>query len=420
MHLFDNLTKQVGLVFIASMIVNGSNYLFQIFMSRSLGPADYGVLASLFSLFMILSVPAGALQTVTTKYTSNFKAHGEFGKIKELVKGLLKRVFLFGLGGFILFTLGSNSISSFLHIPSRLPVIITGVALVLAIVSPIVMGVIQGLQAFGYFGTDMIIGALVKLFCGIFLVYLGFRVNGALLGVIMGSLAGILFLIIPLKPVFEKSKANPDFDFSQVYDYFLPVAIMLFCFMVLTNIDLILVKHFFSPSQAGHYAAASIMAKIILYLPGAITLVMFPKTSELYALNKEHKSILKRSLFYGVFLCGGTLLLFLTIPSFIVKFLFGNQYIPIIPLIGIFGSAMCFFALSNILFLYQLSIHELKFLKTLTVSTIAEAILIVLFHPGLTQVILILLGVSLFLFLSNIYYVFVSAEKKKHNKPIFS
>jgi len=420
MRLFDTLTKQVSLIFIASMVVNVCNYLFQIFMSRSLGPVDYGILASLFSLFMILSVPAGALQTVTTKYTSNFKAHKEFGKIKELVKGLLKRVSLLGLGGFILFTLGSKYISSFLHIPSKLPVIITGFALILATISPIVMGVIQGLQRFGYFGTDIIIGALVKLFSGVFLVYLGFKVNGALLGVIMGSLAGILFLIIPLKPIFGESKADPDFDFSQVYRYFLPTSIMLLCFMLLTNIDLILVKHFFDPSQAGHYGAASIMAKVILYLPGAITLVMFPKTSELYALNKEHKSILKKSLFYGMFLCGGTLLLFLTIPSFIVKFIFGGEYISIVPLIGIFGIAMCFFALSNILFLYQLSIHQLKFLKTLTISTIIEAILITLFHANLTQVILNLVGMSLFLFLLNIYYVFISFKKEKHNEPVFS
>ncbi len=134
MRLFDKLTKQVGLLFISSMVVNVSNYLFQVFMGRSLGPADYGILASLFSLFMILSVPAGVLQTVTAKYTSNFRAHKKLGKIAKLVKGLLKRVSLFGLLGFILFIIASKFISSFLHIPSRLPVIITGVALIFAII----------------------------------------------------------------------------------------------------------------------------------------------------------------------------------------------------------------------------------------------------------------------------------------------
>lgn len=420
MRLLDKLTRQVGIIFISSMVGNISNYLFQIYMGRSLGPVDYGILASLFSLFTILSVPAGVLQTVTAKYASNFRAHGELGKVAKLVKDLLKRVSLIGLVGFVLFIIASKSISSFLQIPSRLPVIITGVALIFSIISPIVVGAIQGLQAFGWLGADMIIAALAKLSFGIFFVYLGFKVNGALLGLILGGLAGILFLIIPLKSSFTKNMVDSDFSFSEVYKYFLPTSIVLLCFMIITNIDLILVKHFFDPTQAGHYAAASMVAKILLYLPGAIVLVMFPKTSELHALNKEHRPILKKSLFYGILLCGAALLLFLTIPAFIVKSLYGNQYVSIIPLIGIISSAMCFFALANILFLYQLSIHELRFLKTLTIGTIAEVILIVLFHASLTQVILILLGVALFLFLSNVYYVFVSPEKKKHNESISS
>ena len=138
---------------------------------------------------------------------------------------------------------------------------------------------------------------------------------------------------------------------------------MLLCFAMLTNIDLVLVKHFFGSSQAGHYAAASIVARIILFLPGAIAMVMFPKTSELYALSKESRPVLKKSLLYTAVLSGGVLLLYLTIPSLIVKFFFGSEYILTIPLIGIFGLAMFFFSLTNILFFYQLSVHQLRFLR---------------------------------------------------------
>ncbi|GAI15122.1 unnamed protein product, partial [marine sediment metagenome] len=113
MRLLDDFTKHIGFVFIASMVVNLCNYLFHIFMSRSLGPVDYGTLVSLFSVFMIISVPAGALQTVTTKYTSNFKAKGELAKIKALLHQLITRVSLFAVAGFILFILLSGYIASF-------------------------------------------------------------------------------------------------------------------------------------------------------------------------------------------------------------------------------------------------------------------------------------------------------------------
>ena len=410
MRLFDTLTKQITLVFVASMTVNVSNYLFHIYMSRSLGPADYGTLASLFSLLMIISVPAGTLQTVVTKYTSNFKAHKELAKIKMLLIALLKRVSFFGLAGFVLFILARKYIASFLHISTTIPVIILGIALVLTIISPLLLGVLQGLQKFGYFGADMIIGTLTKLLSGVFLVYLGWKVNGAVLGLTLGGLAGILFAIMPLRLIIKQHQSDCDFNLPQIYGYFFPVAAMLLCLTMLTNVDIVLVKHFYPPSQAGNYAVASILAKIIFYLPGAIGIVMFPKTSELHALGEESMPVLKKSLLYAAILCGGTLVLYLTIPAFLVKVLFGKQYSSIIPLMGIFGLAMFFFSLANILFLYQLSLHRLRFLWILIIGTLLEIALIVLFHTSLFQIILILLVVGLFLFLSTSYYVFLKGS----------
>ncbi len=412
MRLLDDFTKHIGFVFIASMVVNLCNYLFHIFMSRTLGPVDYGIMVSLFSLFMIIAVPAGVLQTVITKYISNFKAKGELARIKLLLHQLLTRVSLFAVAGFILLTLLSGHIASFLHIPSRLPIVLIAVAVALGIICPVLLGTLQGLQKFVYFGTDMMIGGISKLLFGILLVYVGLKVNGALLGLAMGSLAALLFAIFPLRHQFTSDQIDCNLTLSPIYGYFFPVAIMLLCFMLLTNIDLILVKHFFDSSQAGHYAAASIVAKIILFLPGAIAMVMFPKTSELHALNKESKPVLKKSLLYTTLLSGGVLLLYLAIPSVVVKSLFGSQYIPTIPLIGMFGLAMLFFSLTNILLFYQISVHQLRFLKILVPATIVEVALISLFHTSLIQVILILVAVSLSLFLLNGYYVFALGEKE--------
>ena len=60
--------------------------------------------------------------------------------------------------------------------------------------------------------------------------------------------------------------------------------------MVLTNIDLILVKHFFTPIEAGYYSIAQMVGKIILILPIPIVTVMFPKLSSLD--GREEKNTL--------------------------------------------------------------------------------------------------------------------------------
>ena len=406
MKIFDGFTRQVTIILVASMVANVGNYVFHVFMSRSLGPADYGILASLLSVFLIVSVPVGAIRTAITKYTSHFRAQGEYEKINGLLSGLIKRLFLMGLAGFGVFALGSGYMASFLHIPSRTPIFLVGVSLMLSLLLPAVLGVLQGLQKFNGLASNSILRVSSKLILGILLAYLGLGVNGALTGYVAAPLAGFMFALVPLSFLSKQYGATNPLNFSEVYRYAFPVLITLLFFMIFTNIDVVLVKHFFAPAQAGYYSAASIVAKVILYLPGAIGIVMFPRISELYSLSQDTTLILKKSLFYTGLICGTAVTLYFLIPSPIVLLLFGKEYLSTVPLIGLFGLAIGFFTLANVLFLYQLAVHQLKFLRVLALMIPLEVILIVLFHQNLTQVILVLLATGLFLLVVNIYYVF--------------
>ena len=345
MFLRDSLTKYMGVMFIASMLANVANYFFHIFMSRALGPGDYGILASLSSLFLILSVPIGTIQTTVAKYTSHFKALENYIRISQLFSTSLKKLFLIGIVSFLIFIGFSKYIASFLQTPSLLPIIIIGTCLPVSFILPLIWGELQGLQEFNYLGSNIVLQAFSKLALGILLVYLGWRVNGALLGYVLSPLIAFSFAIIYLLHIFQRQKnaensqetfqdskhfqkldstieySSKDsfpkeiLNFSEkqiglpnIFIYSLPVALTILCFTLLTNGDVLLVKHFFVPYQAGYYSAASIVAKIIIYLPGAIGIVMFPKTSELYALNQDSLGVLKKSLLYTVIICGGILI----------------------------------------------------------------------------------------------------------------
>lgn len=410
--LLDRLTKQISIVFIASTVTNIANYLFHVFMSRTLGPSNYAVLASLVSIFFIVSIPAATIQTAIAKYTSHFRAQNKYGKIKLLLSGSLKKLSLAGIGVFVIFVLGSPYIASFLKISSTIPVIIIGASLSFAFVLPSPLGILQGLQRFGQFGTNLVVQSFSKLLVGILLVYVGLGVSGALSAFAISFLAGLVIALILLASLFHQGNLGDDINFSEIYRYCFPVLITILCFTLLTNIDVVLVKRFFASSEAGYYAAASIVSKIIIYLPGAIGIVMFPRASELHSLKQDTISVLRRSLFYTALLCGVATLGYFAFPSLIVRVIFGKEYLAAIPLIGLFGLAMYFFSLTNILLMYQLSIHRLAFVKTLIMATVLEVVLIILFHQTLTQVILSLLLVSLFLFFVNIYYVFTVSKKK--------
>jgi len=409
---FDSFTKQISIMLLASTLANVCNYLFHFFMGRFLGPSEYGILASLTSVFFIISIPTGTIQTTITKYASNFKAQGRYGAIAVLLSGSIKRLFIVGAMGVIIFTLTSRYIASFLNVSSLLPVVILAISLFFVLVVPSAMGILQGLQKFTYLGLNTLVMAASKLLIGILLVYIGLGVSGAISSYALSYLVALIFTLIPLTFLFKQNRLDDNVKFSEIYRYLLPVFLTILCLTLLTNMDVILVKHFFSSSTAGYYSAASIIAKIIFYLPEAIGIVMFPKISELYSLNRDTRMVLKKSLFYTGFLGGGACLIYFFLPSFIVRLFFGNQYLPVIPLVGIFGLAMYLFSLINILFLYQLSIHRLRFIWLLIASTVLEVILMALFHQSLTQVILILLAIGSLLFVSNSYYLFVLEKEK--------
>ena len=418
-----DLIKQGSLMFLAVTISNVLSLLYQLYMVRNLSPINYGVLNSLFSILMIVSVPSGTLQTVVTKFVSTFHAINHHEKINLLLRSFVKKTLVFGLVIFLILIFGSRGISSFLQIASPLLIVILGVITFFSIILPLTQGGLQGLQRFGYLGLTMITNGSLKLALGIIFVSIGFGVMGAMSAVAISAFIALLLSFIMLTSVLPRrltliakslqlksNSPDPEMNFSEIYRYFCAVATVFLCFMVLTNIDVVLVKHFFKPLEAGYYSIAQMVGKIILFLPIAITMVMFPKVSNLHAQGKDTFHILRRSLLCVGLLCGTAALICLLFPGLIIRLLSGEEHLHCIPLARIFSVTMVFFALAYVLLFYHLSIHRLGFIYSLVLLTVLQFLAIILFHQSLSQVLYIMCGNAVLLFLINAYLAFKRKE----------
>jgi O-antigen/teichoic acid export membrane protein len=372
---------------------------------------------------MIVSVPSGTLQTVVTKFTSTFYAINHHERINLLLRSFVKKTSVFGLVIFLILIFGSRGISSFLQIASPLLIVILAVITFFSIILPLTQGGLQGLQRFGYLGLIMITNGSLKLLLGIIFVSIGFGVIGAMSALAISTFIALLLSFIMLASVLPRPLAlipkslqlksnslDPEMNLSGIYRYFYAVATVFLCFMVLTNIDVVLVKHYFKPLEAGYYSIAQMVGKIILLLPIAITLVMFPKTSELHAQAKATSHLLKKSLLYVGALCGTAALICLLFPGMIIRLLSGEEHLPCIPLARIFSVTMVFFALVYVLLFYHLSIHRLGFIYSLVLLTVIQILAIILFHQSLSQVLYIMCGNAVLLFLINVYLAFKRKE----------
>jgi O-antigen/teichoic acid export membrane protein len=394
------LIRYGGFLFGATMAANASNYIFHMIISRLLSPSQYGILNSLLSIFLIISLPVETIKTVITKYVSKLYVHYNYGEIKYFVLRTSRGLFLCGIICFLLIALSSGCINSFLKMPSRAPVITLGSLIPLIFLMPVGYGLLQGLEKFAALSSNILIATLSRLLFGVLFVLAGLGAGGALAGSILQNLVAIGLVLISVRFLLKEERVVKQITKKEVYGYSLPVFLSLLCFAILTNVDMILVKHFFDPVKAGYYSAAALVAKAILLLPSAIIMVMFPKVSRLYALGQKTYPLLKKSLLYSFFLSALAVFACLGFPHLIVRLLFGTKYLVLTPsLLSRFVIAITPFALSLIIINYNLALHRSKLLYPLILGVLSEITFIWFFHSTLSSVIYLLAGNGLLIFL---------------------
>ena len=381
-------------------------------MGRALGPYQYGVFGSLFAISYIIFVLTQTIQTGSARFVSKFIGENQNNMIDVFARGLMKRMLVLGLSLFLIVVFLSNPIASYLKIDSNIPVIILASIFIFSTLLPVNLGIIQGLENFISLGFNTIMNFSAKLVFGIFFVWIGFGVNGAIGGVVLGFLVALIFSFVPIRKYFQRKKIEEKtFNFAELYVYSLPAMIAMFCFSVPANIDVIFVKHFFASQTAGIYTAATVLGKIILFVPGAIAIVMFPKISRLYAEKKDTNYVLNISLIYTGFLSGIIALGYWFFPKYVISIPYGPEYLDAIPVLRLYGIAMFFFSLTVVIMRYSLAINHVRYVYLLLFFTFVEIGLLYLFHDTIVMMAEILLIVNICLFLSS--YIYLTIVKKR-------
>ena len=397
----DTFAKNNIIMFLGSNVGSFFNLLYQLAMLRLVSKEAFASLNSLLSLLIIISVPSAAFTMMVTKYVSTHKARNSFLQLKSIWQKLAGHAFLFAGAIFILVSLLKVRISAFLHLGTPATVIILAGIFFLSGISPMSAGGLQGLEKFKWMAFIGITAGFLKLVLSVILVKaLPNSLDAALYGILLSVAIGILLSLWPLRFLLE-GKASLRVDLRQLYEYVLPVAAVSMCFALLTNVDMVLVKHFFK-AEAQDYSVAQMIGKIILSIAGVVCMVMFSRVSNLHAVNESSKNILKRSLLFTFALSLPAVAFYNIFPQFTFKILAGGAADNVVRLARVFSLSMLFYAMSNVLFYYQLSIERYGFLRPLILLSVLQAVIISLFHITTFQVAGIMLVNSLVIFVLNL------------------
>ncbi len=419
----DEIVRNGGIIFIASIVVGAINYSYQIYMGRILGPEEYGILGALFSIFYLIGIISQTLSTSVSRFISEFKGKGR--QMGFFIKGTLKHMTILGLMVSLIFLIFSKNLVNIFKLADQRPVMILILILFLGWIVPITEGILRGVNRFSILSLSNISNASSKLIFGIILVTFGFGVSGALLGVALGMFFGVIVSLTFIKPYFGQNNGNnewninkrqdSEFRFSSFYYYSLPVLIAMVSYSIPANLDVIMAKYYFSAVDAGIYTSVSVLGKIIFFFSGSIGLVMFSTVAEKFFKKEDTINILKKSLIYTGISSGFLTLIYILFPQLVINKIFGSDYKSAIPLLASYGTGMFFFSLVVVIMYYHLAIKNMKYIIIFSGFTILEIILFLTYHGSTLEMSNVLLTANSISLLGSLLYTYKSNKKIKSN-----
>lgn len=380
------LVKGSFYIMVASTAGGFMAMLFNLFLTRKISPAEFGIYNSLVSFFTLITVFSQSIMTVIAQYATPLLARKEIGKAAYLYGVSIKYILII-CGIMFLIIIGSSGIlGSFLHISGS-----SYFLLVAALVSLTYFGIInnaflQGLLKFGFMAWTGLVGSVSRLLFGIIVVSLGFHILGALGSLLFAALVPLCIGFYPLRFLIFSKKTHVMFSKKDVFYYALSVSIITFSLLSFTSTDIILVKHFFNPIDAGLYSEMSLVGKAIFYFSAPISTVLFPLIIKRYHQGDDFLKTFYSALLLVFFPSTAITLFYFLFPHFTLSLFLGGKF-GLSPFIGYYALFISVFSLLNVTVTFLLSLKKISIMFPMACGALLQVLCISFFHANFFQVI---------------------------------
>ena len=364
-------------VLAATTIANVFAYGYQVVMARLLQPGDYAILTALFGILILESLAAQVIQSATARIAAQYTARAEEPALHVFVRRWTRRMLVIAGVPALAIAVAAPLVGPALSLPV-IDVVLLGVAMFVTAPLTFTGGLLQGLGRFGWFGWYFIVQAVSRLLIGLALVILGFGVTGAFVGAIVALAAGVALSLVPLAPLFRAARvATHEAELGPAETrFFLLASVIMLAYAALTNIDAVAARALLPLDQAGAYAAAITMAKVVLFAPIAVGFILLERTARSHAKGEDTDRPLFAALAFVIATSGAVAVAYLVAPEILTRVIVGDQY-PLTPtLIGPYAVAALLNALLSLWIAHFIGRGEMRFGLLLALGVVAEVGLI--------------------------------------------
>jgi len=287
-HLRRGVLNGSAIMLLSSVFVGGVNLIYNFIVAHKLGADKFGHASVVYTLLMLLSSVTLSFQLVCSKFVARSESTTE----KLAIYKLLHRwAWVCGVLLGTLLSVASGGISDYLNLPAKTLIILLALATVFYVPLGVRRGFMQGTYDFRPLAFNFSLEVVVKLL-GALVLIASYGVQGVV-GAMTVSIIVAYTVGVPRKRhVGEASgtilRAGKG-EGIQAVAFFVGQ-------VIINNLDIILVKHFFDATQAGVYAAVALVGRVVYMLSWSVVSSMFPFSAGLRAGDRRGHAVLTTAL----------------------------------------------------------------------------------------------------------------------------
>ena len=372
------------ILLIGSIIVSLANFGYNIGVARMLGPSDFSHAAAAVTILMLISAVTLAFQLVCTKLIARADA---IPAKAAVFQQLMKRAWMIGVGLGVFMLLTTGVLTAYLRLSSPWIIILLAIGLTIYVPLGVKRGGLQGTCRFRSLAWNMAAEAVIKFAGALLLIAMGFGVLGAVAAI---SASVILAFLLPdraaeLRGPAVAGPAEHDGEARQAIVFFVGQ-------VIISNIDILMVKHFFRPDDAGLYAAVALVGRLLYFAAWSVVSAMYPVSAE----KKESSNsgtLLAVPLLLVTGMSVAFVLLLTAFPTLVFQSLFGAHFHSAVGdlnlLLSMNAAATGVYAIAVVLITYEMSrrIANTGWLQLVVSGLIVLGV--TMFHSTLLEVIVV-------------------------------
>ncbi len=287
MHTQKKFAFDVGITLIASVISMLMGFVITILLGRYLGAGDLGLYRMVFTiygiamLFTAIGIPAAIIKCVAEFKYDEGKSDAivSSGVITSLIIGIVFSMLFYFFSGIFEGLFNMPGLSGLLKILSPVfPFALVGGAL---------LGFLNGCREMKKYGTSMIIQSVLMVIVTVVLIYYGFGVAGAVIGIVLSSVGSCSFLILVSRNYFKFTLSEYVKTTKKLLRFGAQILAAGSINEINNQLDIILIGFFLISADVGYYAVAIGLSRFFWLIPLSVQKITYPATSTYWSENNH-------------------------------------------------------------------------------------------------------------------------------------